>query len=95
MPALECLLTQGCKISGFELVTGTGVFPQPVISLANIIYLVNGFSLLTSETILIRSSNHFVPHLHGLSTCGTVNDTVEQVVEWASITVHNGWSAVD
>jgi hypothetical protein cdifQCD_17163 len=76
-------------------VTGTGVFPQSVIGLADIICLVNGFSLLTSETILIRSSNLFVPHLHGLSTGSTVNDTVEQVVELASITIHNGWSAVD
>lgn len=75
--------------------TGAGVFPKPVIGLADIICLVNGFSLLTSETILIRSPNLFAPHLHGLSTGSTVDDTVEQVVERAGITIHNGWSAVN
>ena len=75
--------------------TGTGVFPKPVIGLADIICLINRFSLLTSETILIRSSNLFVPYLHGLPTGGTVNDTVEQVVKRAGVSLHNWWSAVN
>lgn len=39
--------------------------------------------------------NLFVPHLHGLSTGGTVNDTVEQVVKRAGVSLHNGLSAVN
>ena len=75
--------------------TGTGVFPKPVIGLANIICLINGFSLLTSETILVCSPDLFVPYLHGLSTGGTVNDTVEQVVKRAGVSLHGGLSAVN
>ena len=39
--------------------------------------------------------NLFVPHLHGLSTGGTVNDTVEQVVKRAGVSLHNGLSAIN
>lgn len=70
-------------------------FPQPIVGLADIIRLINGFSLLTSKMILICSPDLFVPHLHGLSASGAVDNTVEQVVKRAGVSLHNWRSAVN
>lgn len=74
---------------------GTGILTQPVVGLANVIRLINRFPLFAGKTVLSGSADLFIPHLHGLSAGRTINDTVEQVVERAGITIHNGWSAVD
>ncbi len=74
---------------------GTGVLTQPVVGLANVIRLINRFPLFAGKTVLSDSADLFIPHLHGLSAGRTINDTVEQVVKGAGITIHNGWSAVD
>lgn len=74
---------------------GTGVFTQPIVGLTDIIGIINRLPHFTGKTVLTGSSNLFISNLHRFSAGGTVNDTVEQVVERAGIAIHNGWPAVD
>ena len=74
---------------------GAGVFAQPVVGLADIIRLINRLPLLAGKAVFTSSANLFIPHLHGFPTGGAVDNAVEQIIERAGVSLHNGWSAVD
>ena len=73
---------------------GAGVFAQPVVGLTDIIRLINRLPLLVDKAVFSSSANLFVPHLHRFSAGGTVDNTVEQVVEGAGIAFHNRRPAI-
>ena len=73
---------------------GAGVFAQPVVGLTDIIRLINRLPLLADKAVFSSSANLFVPHLHRFSAGGTVDNTVEQVVEGAGIAFHNRWPTI-
>ena len=60
-----------------------------VISLADIVRLVNRFPHLAGKAVFASSADLLIPHLHGFPTGGAVDNTVEQVVEGAGIAFHN------
>ena len=77
-----------------DFVAGADLAAHAVVSLADIVRLVNRFPHLAGEAVLSGSAHLLIPHLHGLPAGGTVDKAVEQVVEGAGITL-NGRPAVN
>lgn len=67
---------------------GAHLVAHTVVGLTDIICLVNRFPLLVGKAVFASSTDLFIPHLHGFSTGGAVDNAVEQIVERAGITFH-------
>ena len=74
---------------------GAGVFPQPVIGLADIIRLVYRLPFLAGKAVLPGSAHFLIAYLHGLPTGGTVDNAMEQVIEGAGVPIHDRRTAVN
>ena len=83
------------EVTGFNLMAGAGVFPQPIIGLANIIRLVNRFPHFSSKAVLPGSADFLIAYLHGFPTGGAVDKAVKQIVKGAAIPLHDGRAAVN
>ena len=66
-----------------------------VVSLTDVISLINRFPHFSGKTILSRSANLLIAYLHGFSTGIAINKAMKQIVEGTTIPLHDGRAAVD
>ena len=74
---------------------GAGIFSQTIVGLSDIISPCRLVPATPSKAIFTGSANLFIPHPHGLSAGGIVDDIMKDIIKRTGIAPHYGWSAVN
>ena len=61
----------------------------------NKVRFVDGLPHFLCEAVRIRSSNFFIPRLHGLAAVRAIEQSVEEVIEGTGLSLHDRRPAVD